>query len=61
MLSALAESIPRLDRTKVNRILFDNCGIADGQMAQILKAFTRVKELKSIIYKKNEFSSLSIQ
>ena len=45
---------------KINRVRFDNCGIDDGEMAQLLSAFAQFKDFKSIIYRHNELHEESL-
>ena len=44
----------------INRVRFDNCGIDDGEMSNLLQAFSKFKDFKSIIYRFNEFSECSM-
>ena len=45
----------------INRVRFDNCGIDDGEMSNLLQAFSKFKDFKSIIYRHNEFSDESME
>ena len=45
----------------INRVRFDNCGIDDGEMSNLLQAFAKFKDFKSIIYRYNEFSDESME
>ena len=45
----------------INRVRFDNCGIDDGEMSNLLQAFAKFKDFKSIIYRFNEFSDESME
>ena len=40
---------------------FDNCGIDDGEMANLLEAFCQFKDFKSIIYRQNDFQEESLE
>ena len=40
---------------------FDNCGIDDIEMSQLLDAFAQFKDFKSIIYRRNELAELSLE
>ena len=33
-------------KTNINRVRFDNCGIDDGEMAELLQAFVQFKDFK---------------
>ena len=44
----------------INRVRFDNCGIDDGEMSNLLQAFSKFKDFKSIIYKQNGINQKSI-
>ena len=47
-------------QTNINRVRFDNCGIDDLEMSNLLQAFFKFKDFKSIIYRQNELSELSL-
>jgi len=51
--NGLAKACSLLDTSKVNRILFNNCGIDGLQFAEILKGLATLQDFKSIIYKNN--------
>ena len=42
-------------QSNINRVRFDNCGIDDDEMADLLQAFIQFKDFKSIIYRNNDF------
>lgn len=44
----------------INRVRFENCGIDDGEMANLLQAFVQFKDFKSIIYRSNELNENSL-
>jgi len=48
---ALASACKLFDDHLINRILFDNCGIDDLELAIIIEACCILKDFKSIIYK----------
>ena len=58
--SGLAAACGKLDSNKVNRVLFNNCGIDGNQFAKILNSLANVDDLKSIIYKKNQLNAESV-
>ena len=39
---------------------FDNCGIDDGEMANLLRAFAQFKDFKAIVYRHNELDEESL-
>lgn len=41
--------------------MFDNCGIDDGEMADLLQAFVQFKDFKSIIYRQNDLQDESLE
>ena len=45
----------------MNRVLFNNCGIDDAEFSHILEGLAKLKDFKSIIYKMNAFSDLSLE
>jgi len=45
----------------INRVRFDNCGIDDGEMSNLLQAFSKLKDFKSIIYRFNDFNEDSLE
>lgn len=47
-------------QTNINRVRFDNCGIDDDEMANLLEAFCQFKDFKSIIYRKNDLQEESL-
>ena len=56
----LARACQFFDHRFVNRVLFSNCGIDDGEFASILEGLAQLKDFKSIIYKMNTFGDLSL-
>jgi len=48
-------------QTNINRVRFNNCGIDDGEMANLLQAFCQFKDFKSIIYRQNELNEESLE
>ena len=40
---------------------FDNCGIDDGEMANLLRAFCQFRDFKSIVYRHNELDEESLE
>ena len=44
----------------MNRVFFSNCGISDFEFSEILKGLHDIKDFKSIVYKMNAFSDLSV-
>jgi Ran GTPase-activating protein (RanGAP) involved in mRNA processing and transport len=58
---ALAKACQFLDRLKVNKIVFDNCGIDDEEFATILKGLQKLNDFKKIIYRYNVFDQLSLE
>ena len=57
---ALAKACENFEHTYINRIIFDNCGIDDGEFAQILKGLNNLKDFKKIIYRYNIFQNESL-
>ena len=47
-------------QSNINRVRFDNCGIDDGEMAELLQAFVQFKDFKSIIYRSNDLDEESL-
>ena len=60
MCDALSDAIPFLDCKQVNRLLVDNCGISDLSFAKILRAFLKIKDMKSLIVRQNDFDMESV-
>lgn len=56
----IAEACQYIDHKRMNRVLFNNCGITGNNMAIILDGLAKVKDFKSIIYKHNELNSLAV-
>ena len=50
----LAAACQLLNHKVVNRLVFDNCGIDDSELAMILNGFKHVRDFKSLIYKDND-------
>jgi hypothetical protein len=48
-------------QSTISRVRFDNCGIDDGEMAELLQAFVKFKDFKSIIYRQNELAENSLE
>ena len=48
-------------QTNINRVRFDNCGIDDEEMAELLQAFVKFKDFKSIIYRQNNLGEESLE
>ena len=45
----------------MNKALFNNCGLTGNKFATILEGLVKVKDFKSIMYKRNEVNALSIE
>lgn len=56
----LAQAVQNLDNQMVNRILFNNNGITGEGFGNLLKGMSHLRDFKSIIYKKNQFSEASV-
>ena len=56
----LAKSFQYLDVTRVNRVLFNNCGISGREFAELLRGLQKLRDVKSITYKQNQFSHESL-
>ena len=56
----LAKACQYFHHTFINRVFFNNSGIDDAEFADILGGLSHLKDFKSIIYKANQFSDLSI-
>ena len=41
-------------------MIFDNCGIDDGEFSAILRGIQKLKDFKKIIYKYNQFHTESL-
>ena len=52
---ALAKACELFAEHGVSRVIFDNCGIDDGEMAAIIKGLTKLRNSKRLIYRHNEF------
>lgn len=59
--NALAAACPFFDDSLINRVLFENCGIDDNEFAAILRGLEQLNDFKSIVYKQNCFSELSLE
>ena len=57
----IAEACQFIDHRKMNRVLLNNCGLTGKKFATILEGLNQVKDIKSIIYKRNEVNSFSIE
>ena len=57
----LAEACQFIDHRRLNRALFNNCGLSGSKFATILEGLAQIKDFKSIIYKRNEINALSIE
>ena len=57
----LAKACQFFDQRIVNRVLFNNCGISDAEFSHILEGLAKLKDFKSIIYKMNAISDLSLE
>ena len=57
---ALAKAFEYFDEF-CNRVIFDNCGIDDEEMAAILNGILKLKDFKKIIYRQNTFAELSLE
>ena len=57
--NALAQAFQHFDQF-INRVIFDNCGIDDGEFAAILGAVKKLKDFKKIIYRRNCFHTESL-
>ena len=58
--AGLAEACHFIDHRKMNRVLFNNCGLTGNKMAVILEGLTQISDFKSIIYKHNELNLLAV-
>ena len=57
----LAAACVLFDNSLVNRVFFDNCGISDLELAKILEGLGYLRDIKSIIYKRNMFGHNAVE
>ena len=58
---ALAAACPLFGYMNINRIIFENCGIDDGEFAAILRGLQTLRDLKKIIYRQNFFGARALR
>ena len=59
--NALAAACKNFSTLGVNRMIFDNCGIDDGEFSAILRGIQKLKDFKKIIYRYNLFHTESLK
>jgi len=59
-IEGIADACEFLDPNQVNRLLFNNCGMSGDDLAKILEGATKMRDLKSLIYKQGAINQLSI-
>jgi hypothetical protein len=58
---ALAKACEHFGGFGINRMIFENCGIDDGEFAEILMGIQKLKDFKKIIYRYNSFDEESLK
>ena len=58
--NALAKAFGYFDDF-VNRVIFDNCGIDDQEMAAIIRGCLKMRDFKKIIYRQNIFAEEALE
>ena len=56
----LAQACEQLDTTKVNRMLFSNCGLTPEHMAMLLEGISKMRDCKALTFKQCIFDKKSI-
>ena len=57
----IAEACEYIDHRSMNKVLFNTCGLTGNKFATILEGLVKIKDMKSIMYKRNEVNALSIE
>ena len=57
----IADACELIDHRFMNKALFNNCGLTGNNFATILEGLVKVKDFKSIMYKRNEINAFSIE
>lgn len=57
---ALAKACELFEKSNINRIIFDNCGVDDDEFSEILNGLNNLKDFKKIIYRHNIFHLKSL-
>ena len=52
----LADACAYIDSKKLNRMLFENCGLTADNLAKIIKGIADMQDIKALIVKKEIFN-----
>lgn len=60
-IQGMAEACENLDHQKINRMLFNNCGLTGENLATILEGIALMQDFKSLTYMKGGINAQAIE